>query len=208
MTFKTCRSVSVALPPGAHRRSRKLSSSIVKVRCLLEILLCPPLLLFPPLIPQWTDWWSKGSSGLAKQLCDAGLFLRQLRMQLRFGELTRRLFGFFIFKFTDSIAECDWVARQQDPWDAVSIRRHWSTPRFATGIKGCDRHPLVALCHSAGYRLWLVCASIANSSHPREVIIIGDVRRRDSTFRSVHSIAMRAKLIGFRFSMEDGMLCR
>jgi hypothetical protein len=161
-----------------------------------------------PFDPAGADCWSKGSSRLAKQLCDAGLFLRQLRMRLRFGELTRAPLRLLHFQITDDIAECDWVARQQDPWDVVLSadigRRHASLQALKDAI---DIRSLLfaTLPHIDVARLRIYRES---PRHPREAIIIGDVRRRDSTFRSVHSIAMRAKLIGFRFSMEDGMLCR
>ena len=45
-------------------------------------------------------------------------------------------------------------------------------------------------------------------SLPRELIIYGNVRRHDSAFRSTHSLAMRAKLIGLRFCLENDLLCR
>lgn len=161
-----------------------------------------------PFDPAGADRWSKGSSGLAKQLCDASLFLRQLRMQLRFGELTRAPLRLLHFQVTESIAECDWVARQQDPWDAglsADIgRRHASLQALKDAID-IRSLLLAALPNIDQGRLRIYRES---PRHSREVIIVGDVRRLDNTFRSVHSVAMRAKLIGFRFSMENGMLCR
>ena len=45
------------------------------------------------------------------------------------------------------------------------------------------------------------------SARARELIIAGHVHRNAASFRSVHSIAMRAKLLGFRFSLESDILC-
>ncbi len=161
-----------------------------------------------PFDPAGEAWWSKGSSGLAKQLCDAGLFLRQFRIHLRFGELTRAPLRLLRFEINDNRAECDWVARHQDPWDAGLSpdigRRHASLQALKDAID--IRSLLFAeLPYIDTARLRTYRESLR---HPREVIITGNVRRQDSTYRSVHSLAMRAKLIGLRFSMEDGTLCR
>ena len=161
-----------------------------------------------PFDPAGEDWWSKGSSGLARQLCNASLFLRHFHMHLRFGELSRAPLRLLQFQIQDDAAECDWVARQQDPWDAALApeigRRHASLQALKDAID------IRALLFASLPQVDVARLRIHRESlwHSREVIIAGSVRRRDSTYRSVHSIAMRAKLIGFRFSMEDGMLCR
>jgi hypothetical protein len=36
----------------------------------------------------------------------------------------------------------------------------------------------------------------------RELIITGCVQRNDHSSRSIHSLAMRAKVLGFRFNLE------
>jgi hypothetical protein len=39
-----------------------------------------------------------------------------------------------------------------------------------------------------------------------ETIICGSLRRHGGGFRHIHSIAMRAKLLGFKFRIEDEVL--
>jgi hypothetical protein len=180
----------------------------VKVPLFIGDILMSSASPISPFDPAGADGWSKGSSGLAKQLCDAGLFLRQLRLQLRFGELTRAPLRLLHFQINDDIAECEWIARQQDPWDAFLStdigRRHASLQALKDAI---DIRSLLFATQPDIDRARLRIHR-ESPRGTREVIIIGDARRHDSIFRSVHSIAMRAKLIGFRFSMENGMLCR
>jgi len=42
----------------------------------------------------------------------------------------------------------------------------------------------------------------------REMIVTGCAQRNDNSARAVHSLAMRAKVLGFRFRLEDGVLCK
>lgn len=161
-----------------------------------------------PFDPQRENWWSKGSSRLAKQLCDASQFLRGLRVQLRFGRLTRAPLRLIRFQVEDNVAECEWIARQPDPWDADLARdigrRHASLQalRDAIDVRALlfDSLPQV---ETARLRIYG-----ERSVHSRELLIDGYVNRNDSTFRSVRSLAMRAKLLGFRFSIENGILNR
>ena len=48
----------------------------------------------------------------------------------------------------------------------------------------------------------------ASYNQLRELIIVGNLRSHDSSHRRVHSLAMRAKLIGLRFELDNGFLRR
>src|SRR5882762_1433943 len=71
--------------------------------------------------PESENWWSKGTSRLAKRITDVGLFVRAIRIQMRFGDLTRAPLRMLRFQITGNVVECDWLARSADPWD-VSLR--------------------------------------------------------------------------------------
>ena len=43
-------------------------------------------------------------------------------------------------------------------------------------------------------------------THDRKLVIVGHVHRIATSFRKIHSIAMRAKLLGFRFSLQGEIL--
>jgi hypothetical protein len=159
-----------------------------------------------PFDPEREDWWSKGTSTLAEQVFDVSLFFQRLRTQMRFGELTRAPLRLIRFQIKENVAECDCLARLPDPWDA-SLRpaighRHASIQALkdAVDVRALLFHllPDVDAAYLRIYRQLSVYA--------RELVIAGHVHRVAPSFRSVHSIAMRAKLLGFRFSLENGTL--
>ena len=161
-----------------------------------------------PLDHDGEDWWSKGSSGLAQQISGAGHFLRNLRTKLRFGLLSREPLRLIRCQIKDDTADCEWIARNQDVWDDDLSReigrRHASLQALKDAI---DIRSMLfeVLPDLATARLRVYREPI---SHPRELIIAGNVRRDDGAFLSTHSLVMRAKLVGFRFCLENESLCR
>ena len=160
-----------------------------------------------PFDPDRENWWSKQTSRLAKQICNAGLFLRSMRVQLRHGDLTRAPLHLLRFHLQDRVAECDWLARPADIWDR-DLRpelgqRHASLQALkdAIDVRGLlfAMMPELETAHLRIYR--------ESAAFGREVIISGQVQRHGSSFRNVGSIAMRAKLMGFRFILENEVLC-
>lgn len=159
-----------------------------------------------PFDPESENWWSKGTSRLAKRVCDVGLFVRSLRVQMRFGELTRAPLQMLRFQLNENVAECDWLARLPDPWDGGLMpeigQRHASLQALkdAVDVRSLlfEMLPDVDAAYLRIYRESL--------PRTRELIISGHVHRGVTSFRGVHSVAMRAKLLGFRFSLEDDVL--
>jgi hypothetical protein len=151
------------------------------------------------------DARTKGSSRLAKRLRDASHFFRDFRVHMRFGDLTRAPLRLLRFQLLGDLAECDWVAREADPWDAdlpaSAGRRHASLQALKDAIDvrnllfyslpGTDRALLRVYRSGPGYD---------------ELIITGISERSDRYAKSVRSVAMRAQLLGFRFSMDNGIL--
>ena len=159
-----------------------------------------------PFDPESENRWSKRTARLAKRICDAGLFIRGLRVQLRFGELSRAPLRLIRFELTANEAECDWFARNPDFWDADLRpeigRRHASLQALQDAVEMRQLLftvlPDVDVAYLRIYR--------ESSSRGREMIISGQVHRNTPSFRTVRSIAMRAKLLGFRFSLENEIL--
>lgn len=152
------------------------------------------------------NWMSKGEGGLVKQLCKASQFLRDFRVQMRFGELTRAPLRLVHFQILDEAVECDWLARPLDSWDADLSRniqqRHASIQalRDAIDVRTLlfDLMPWMATAYFRIYR--------ESPDYKREMIIEGCAHRNDHTSRNVHSLVMRAKVLGFRFDMEGDTL--
>jgi hypothetical protein len=146
-------------------------------------------------------------AGLIESLCDAGRFLKAFRVKLRFGELTRAPLRLLRLQVTETEVHCDVLARRADSWDAglpgEVARRNEARQALKDAIEvralmfktlpGLDRGELRI------YR---------EAQNGPELIAAGRVERRDRVSRSVRSLAMRAKLLGFQFAYEDEVLMR
>jgi len=159
-----------------------------------------------PSDPYRKNWATEGKGGLFKQLYKASQFLHGLRVQMRFGELTRAPLRLIRLQILDEAVECDWFARVPDRWDADLARkiqqRHASLQaiRDAIDVRALlfDLMPRVETAYFQVYRESL--------DYTRELIIAGCAQRNDHAARDVHSITMRAKILGFRFDIEGDAL--
>lgn len=158
--------------------------------------------------PYKKNWVSEEECGLVKQLYKAGEFLRGFRVELRFGNLSRAPLRLVRLYMLDKVVECDWLARSPDPWDAHLSRnvqkRHASLQslRDAIDVRALlfDLMPQVETAYFRVFRESPGCR--------RETIITGCTHRNDHTSRDVHSLAMRAKILGFRFDLKDDTLLK
>ncbi len=153
------------------------------------------------------QWRSERGPRLTEQLCNVSHFLSRLRIQMRFGELTRAPLKLLRFQLLEDIAECDWLARAPDPWDAYLPQKVGR--RHATLQALRDAIDVRALLFRTLPDIETACLRIyrESSSKGREMIITGYAQRNDNSARAVHSLVMRAKVLGFRFRLEDDVLC-
>jgi hypothetical protein len=110
------------------------------------------------------------------------------------------------FALEDSSAECDWLARPADAWaetlprhvreqdasmqalhDAIAIRRF-----LFAAFPNVHAAEIRAFCQSA--------------REPPHLVIAGTVSRQEPDVAKVTSPVMRAKLYGFHFWLDDGVL--
>jgi hypothetical protein len=144
--------------------------------------------------------------GLVKHLYRASEFVRGLRIRMRFGQLSRAPLGLLRLQMVDNVMECEWIARSPDPWDADLSRgvqqRHASiqTLRDAIDVRALlfSLMPQMETLYLRTYR--------RRSDDERELIIEGCAHRNDHAARNVHSLVMRAKILGFRFDIEGNAL--
>ena len=147
-----------------------------------------------------------GARPLLTQLCDFSYLLRVVKTYLRCGELSRAPLEILRMQLSGAIAECDWLARPPDPWDRqlpAHVRdRHASMQALEDAI--AIREAMLCLLpqiNTAEFRVYRAAAET-----PGELIIVGRVAREDDVPQTVRSIVMRAKLFGFRFVLESGVL--
>ena len=152
-------------------------------------------------------WRRFVSKEIAKRLCDIGGFLRRLRIEARFGELSRAPLNLLRLTVQGDSVECEWMVRPADPWDSdlpLRVReRHIAEQALRDAIE------VRSLLFSSlpGVTTAVLRAYRQSDDTLPELIITGVVAREEEAEVSrVPSVAMRAKLIGFHFWMDDGRL--
>jgi len=141
-----------------------------------------------------------------RQLWEVADFVRNLRRQMRFGEFSRAPLRLLRMEVREDLAECDWMARPPDEWDESFRRserdRNESLQALADAITVrnmlFDALPNVVSAVLRGFR--------QPAREPPELIVLGMVSREAPAVHRVSSLAMRAKLYGFCFCVEDGYL--
>jgi hypothetical protein len=141
-----------------------------------------------------------------RQLWTVADFVRSLRREMRFGELSRAPLRLLRFELRDGAVECDWMARPPDVWDAClrrSVRDHNESQQALA-----DAISIRNLLFDALPRIdCAVLRAFRQPAHePPEMIILGTVSREMPAVHRVCSMVMRAKLYGFCFCLEDGLL--
>jgi hypothetical protein len=141
-----------------------------------------------------------------QQLWDIADFVRDLRRRLRFGELSRAPLRLMRFELCNDAIECDWMARPGDEWDAAmpdkfrEMRESMQALEDAIAVRNLlfDAFPKIDCAVLRGFR--------QPAREPPEMIVLGTVSREMPEMDRVASLVMRAKLYGFCFSFDDGIL--
>ncbi len=134
-------------------------------------------------------------------------FARAMRRQMRFGELSRAPLQLLRVEWRGAAAECDWLARPGDEWDRDLPRhvgdRNASEQSLLDAI-AMRELLLEALPGIESATLRAFRPSAGGAAH--DLIIVGTATRGEALPRNVSSTAMRAKLFGFQFWLQDGVL--
>jgi len=143
---------------------------------------------------------------MLRQICELGDFLRRMRTQLRFGDLSRGSLRLLRLEVQGDSAECDWMARPADPWDtaiAADLRdRRVAEQSLRDAIQ--VRNLLFSIFPDV---VRVAVRVYRRTDDPwRELIIVGTVRREKQVETAVKSLVMRAKLLGLHFQLEEGKL--
>jgi hypothetical protein len=135
-------------------------------------------------------------------------FLRTIRRQMRFGDLSRAPLQLVRLEWQGDTAQCDWIVRPPDAWDENLGRhereRNVSEQALRDAIQVCDllfaELPSVKIAVLRAFRQSETCQSPA-------LVIAGTVRRgEEGGLKGIRSSAMRVKLCGLQFRMDDGRL--
>jgi hypothetical protein len=144
--------------------------------------------------------------GLLDQLYEASDFIRRIRIRARFGKFSRAPLEPLRLVVHGAFAECSWLSRAADEWDQDLPRpmreRNATTQALADALSVrvflFSALPAVASAHFRVYR--------QNDGGQRDLIIAGTVTRGDPNHAGVQSLAMKVKLCGLQFRLNDGAL--
>ena len=143
---------------------------------------------------------------LVRLLTEIGLFFRAQKIQMRFGELSRSPLRMLRFELRGKAAECDWMARPADRWDAHVPARVAELNVSNQALK--DVIAIRELLFAALPEVETASLRVFRPSESGEpdLIIAGQVTREQGRMRHIASLAMRAKLLGLHFWLQDGVL--
>lgn len=140
------------------------------------------------------------------ELFDAADLLCKVRRRLRFGTVSREPLRLLRLEWKGTSVECDWLMRPADPWDRL-IPEHLAEEhetleslRDALSLRDIvfETFPKIVRADLRMFR--------TESENRLELMMTGSVNRSDDVLRRVPSVAMRAKLCGFRFTLASGVL--
>lgn len=140
-----------------------------------------------------------------RPLWEAADFIRRVHRRLRFGELSRAPLQLLRFELRGELAECEWIARPADPWDAdlpqEIAQRNQTRQALRDTIQIRElMFDAIGEINTAKLRVY------RRAGTSTDLIITGTVTRQDKPPLRVSSIAMQAKLCGLHFTLEDGVL--
>lgn len=149
-----------------------------------------------------------------KALWEASEFIHKLRGRLRFGRLSRAPLKLLRFEVRGEVAECEWMARPADAWDADFPRSFGQRNASAQALEDslAVREMLFAAMPGVSSAVFRVFRAVegaeakAETGAEVELIIVGTVERDEQVAGNIRSLAMRAQLFGFRFWMDNGVL--
>jgi hypothetical protein len=143
-----------------------------------------------------------------RELVHAADFLSRVRRKLRYGALSREPLLLLRFEWRGDSMECDWLMRPPDPWDQ-DLPEHLARDnqtlqalRDALSLREVIFESFPAVTN-ADLRMFR-----ADGEHRLELVMTGKVNRYNDAFERVASLAMRAKLCGFHFTLKTGEMER
>src|SRR5438552_7701495 len=143
---------------------------------------------------------------MIKQLCDIRNVITRLRVQLRFGRLSRAPLRLLRLEWRGDHVDCDWIARLHDEWDRGLPRRLSEGNVTLQALEDAIvvRELLFYALHDISSATFRVYRQVGDEQP--DLIITGTVTRPEPVRWNVRSLAMQAKLCGFHFCLDDGKL--
>jgi hypothetical protein len=140
------------------------------------------------------------------ELFDVMEFLAKARRSMRFGHFSRAPLKLLRVEWSEDLIECDWLMRPADAWDKfipqALAEKHQTLQALRDALNLRDivfkAFPKVTEANLRMFRI--------DSVQQHELMMTGTVTRSNEVLRRIPSVAMRAKLCGFRFTLAEGVL--
>lgn len=139
-----------------------------------------------------------------RELLHTADFLVRVRRKLRFGAFSREPLLLLRVEWKGDSVECDWLMRPPDQWDKDLPAHLANENQTLQALKDAlslrevifESFPAVINAELRMFR--------ADAGHRLELVMTGKVNRFNDAFERVASVAMRAKLCGFHFTLNAG----
>jgi hypothetical protein len=141
-----------------------------------------------------------------KQLWQAAGFLRAVKAQLRFGEISRAPLRLMRLQMQEETFECDWIARPVDSWEMNLPHREREKKASAQALEDAMKLRDMLFGLIPEIRVAVLRVFRQSAREPPRLIIAGSVTQQLPAVKKVKSPVQRARLYGFRFWMNDGVL--
>jgi hypothetical protein len=143
---------------------------------------------------------------MTKQLCDISNVITRLRVQLRFGTLSRAPLRLLRLEWRPDHVDCDWVARVNDAWDKDLSKCLSDANASLQALEDAIVVREMLFSELPGISSATLRVYRPVTDEPGELIIAGTVTKPERTRWNVRSLVMQAKLSGFHFCLDDGKL--
>ncbi len=139
-------------------------------------------------------------------LMDTSHFVSELRRKMRFGEYSREPLTLLRLEWKRDSVQCDWLMRLNDPWDS-SLPPHLARENQTLQAlrDALDLRESIFRCFPAVEYACLRMFRVAPNRH-LELVMTGTLSRTNEVLHRVTSVAMRARLCGFHFTLAEGAL--
>ncbi len=148
------------------------------------------------------DSWSYSTP--MRELFDTVDFLGTARSKMRSGTYSREPLMLLRVEWKGDSVECDWLMRPPDPWDG-DLPKHLAREnqtlqalRDALSLREIVFRSFPAVVN-AELRMFRT-----GDDHRLELVMRGSTSRSNEELYRVASVAMRAKLCGFQFTLAEG----
>jgi len=141
-----------------------------------------------------------------RELLNAADCLCRVRRRMRFGEFSREPLRLLRLEWKGDSVECDWLMRPADPWDVDLPKRLAEEHQTLQALRDALSLRDVVFQSFPGVNSAELRMFREGADHCPELMMTGSVNRSNEIYPRVASVAMRAMLCGFRFSMARGVL--